>query len=66
MLLPSGPDKVHGVSLRRTQTKPGEAVKEHIHSVLIILVFTICVKSTQAELAVLRLLRLFIYFFVSL
>lgn len=27
LLLPSGPDKVHGISLRRTQTIPGEAIK---------------------------------------
>ena len=27
LLLPSGPDKVHGIPLRRTQTIPGEAIK---------------------------------------
>ena len=32
LLLPSGPDKVHGILLRRTQTKTGEAVKGHFGS----------------------------------
>jgi len=32
LLLPSGPDKVHGILLRRTQTRTGEAVKGHFDS----------------------------------
>lgn len=42
LLLPSGPDKVHGISLRRTQTIPGEAIKGAIFNLSYILLYCFC------------------------
>lgn len=39
LLLPSGPDKVHGVLLRRTQTMPNEAIKGRYKTTLYYMLF---------------------------
>ena len=41
LLLPSGPDKVHGVLLRRTQTMPGEAFQRQFKLPIYYIVFSL-------------------------